>query len=61
VSGATHFFLLYAFTVWTEVILTFLLFEKVRTLTLDGQTPKHQKVTGWNRLKGRFSKLEGTI
>jgi hypothetical protein len=43
---------------WTEVILPF---EKVETLALDGQTPKHQNVTGWNRLRGRFSKLEGTI
>jgi hypothetical protein len=46
---------------WTEVILPFLPFEKVGTLALDGQNPKHQKVTGWYRLRGRFSKLEGTI
>jgi len=55
--GAIHLLPLYAFMAWTEVILTFLRFEKVGTLALDGQNPKHQKVTGWNRLRGRFSKL----
>jgi hypothetical protein len=60
-SGARHLLPLYAFMAWIEIILTFLPFEKFRTLTLDGRTPKHQKVTGYNRLRGRFSKLEGTI
>jgi hypothetical protein len=32
-------------------------FSKVITLDLDGQTPKHKNVAGWNRLRGRFSKL----